>query len=273
MNSINPAANQGQSAENGGKGKNDAAGAALIAAGIPLLMQPPTMPMGMMLIAMGILALKQGGEDGQDAGQSGATAASSVASSGAVAGHPATAASPGLDSGMTGAFTTPEGQAAIAAIEQAGGSVSDSGVTFPDGSTAAWSSFSSASAMKAAGMDPTAAMAKVKEIEKKLGMDGATVSMAMNDGGGGGAAAGAPGAKMFANPFALSAGMKANIAAGKTVAFGSDPIGVSMDNIFAMIHRAYVRQSDGDNFIVDLSAPAKPEVASRMPASITSKGK
>src|SRR5882757_7557302 len=76
--SINPAANQGKQSQDSGSGANAAAGAALIAAGMALMANPPTQPAGAALIAMGMLALAQSGADSGAADQSAATAASSV---------------------------------------------------------------------------------------------------------------------------------------------------------------------------------------------------
>src|SRR5262245_57125614 len=81
-NTINQGSNVGQASQQGGAGANNAAGAALIAAGVPMLAQPPTAPMGAMLIALGMMALAQGGHDSGAAGQSANTGAASVYNNG-----------------------------------------------------------------------------------------------------------------------------------------------------------------------------------------------
>lgn len=270
--SINPGANVGQASQNGGAGSNNAAGAALIASAIPMLANPPTMPIGMMLLAMGLLALAQGGADSGAAGQSGNTAAQSYAGTGttgtgATGSSGTSALTPGADGGMAGAFASPAGQQAIAAITAAGGSVSDQGITMPDGSFKSWGAFSSASSMKANGMDPTEAMKVVGDVEKKLGVNGKATSIA-SDSSGGGSIRGPSGDDKFTpfNPFKLSADAKAKLIAGKTVNYKNDPIGVAMDDIFAMIHRAYTRKTAADTFIVENSAA--PGSAARDPASV-----
>ena len=67
--SINPGSNQGQQSQKGGAGSNAGAGAALMAAGAALMAMPPTMPAGAILMAMGLLAMQQSGEDNGAAGQ------------------------------------------------------------------------------------------------------------------------------------------------------------------------------------------------------------
>src|SRR5262245_48501504 len=49
---INPGAKQGENSQKGGAGTNAGVGAALMAAGAALMANPPTMPMGAMLMAM-----------------------------------------------------------------------------------------------------------------------------------------------------------------------------------------------------------------------------
>jgi hypothetical protein len=70
----------------------------------------------------------------------------------------------------------------------------------------------------------------------------------------------------FTNPFALSESDQAKMAAGATLMRGGDPIGVSMDNLFAMIHRAYDRKSGQEEF---LPTAGVAEVSVRAPASVS----
>lgn len=285
QNTINQGANTGQQAENGGSGANNAAGAALIAAGTPLLANPQTMPMGMALIAMGILALMQGGSDSGAAGQSGNSAATSAINNGS----PSSVTTDGgggptstTDNGLKAAFATPAGQAAQAALASVGASITAAGVTSPNGTTTPLSSFSSPSAMSAAGLDGKQAAAVLAGIEKKLGVDssGRVSGMATAEGAGGGGASNQFGKELdfkmpkFGNPFDLSAAEKAQMLAGKTVTLGGDPVGVAGDDLFAMIHRAYVRKTTTEEFINGIGVGGEaPSVSVRAPASVIRKHK
>lgn len=281
--SINPSANTGQQSQDSGAGANNAAGAALIAAGTPMLSNPQTMPMGMALIAMGILALMQGGEDSGAAAQSGNTAATTAdtSSTSSGTGSSTTGSDSTTDSGAKAAFSSAAGKKAVAAVEAAGGSLTAASLTMPDGTSVPLSSFSSASGMSAAGFDGAGAMAKVAAIEKSLGIGnaGSVSGMATAEGGGGASVANKFGdlpafqLPKFKSPFDLSAAQKAQLAAGKTISMGGDPIGVKGDDIFAMIHRAYQHQSAGDGFITNASASedSTPNVSIRAPASIVRK--
>lgn len=287
--SINPSANQGQQSQDSGAGANNAAGAALIAAGTPMLSNPQTMPMGMALIAMGILALMQGGHDSGAADQSGNTAAvsansgtssSSGGSSSTSSGGDSTTTS-ASDNGAKAAFNSAAGKKAVAAVAAAGGSLTPSSLTMPDGTSVPLSSFSSASGMNAAGFDGNGAMAQVASIEKSLGLKNGLAGasgLATGEGGGGASVSNKFGdlppfeLPKFKSPFDLSADQKAKIAAGKTITMGGDPIGVRGDDIFAMIHRAYEHQGSLDGFITNANSNQDtPSVSVRAPASIVRK--
>jgi hypothetical protein len=286
--SINPAANTGQQSQSDASGVNKAIGAALMAAGAAMMSQPPTVPMGVMLMAMGMLAMAQGGADDGAAAQSGVTGATSTSTTPlGVPSNPSgdsTAAPPGppalpTDNGMRAVLATDAGKAAVAAIQAAGGDVTPNGVTMPDGTQKSWAAFSSGGAMTAAGMDGAGAMKTVGQIEKDLGLDKPKVSgMALADGGGaGGSAPGDTDTTPFnlnnlKNPFALSADAKARLAAGKTVNAGGNPIGVSMDDIFAMISRVYDRKTKVNDFISDPYGRVDSDMQQmRMPSSLSSK--
>lgn len=262
--SINPSANQGMNAENGAAGTNNAAGAALIAAGMPMLAQPPTMPMGMMLIAMGALALAQGGADSGAAGQSQATYNSSLN------GAANTASNPALSQGSgSGAF-----QQANQALAGTGASMSAAGLTMPNGTVIPPDQIGTQAGMSAAGMSPD----QINQVQAKLdslrggGGSGSAngpkvASVGVSEGGGGGPASkGNTGTFSFGkfNPFNISSKIKKQMVDGKTVLFDGEPIGVRGQDIFDMIHAAYKKKRDRQNFI---EVTLEDEI-SRAPASI-----
>lgn len=259
--SINPAAAAGNASQSGGAGANNAAGAALISAGSALMSQPPTVPMGMALMAMGLMALMQGAHDSNAAGQSANTGSQSVAlgsgggnggsgnkfNDGTAPGGPASVS----DNGKSAVFKTPAAQSAIAAIQNAGGNVSGDGITLPNGQFKPWSAFSSESSMNAAGFDGKSLMKIAGDVEKKVESQGSFSSDPSGTSGGGASSptydAGTD--FKFKNPFALSPEAKAKLIEGKTVQINGTAIGVAGDNIFAIIHRAYQRKVMNDEFI------------------------
>lgn len=260
---INHASNVGKNSQDAGAAANNAAGAALIATGTSLL-PPPTTPTGAMLIGLGILALMQGAHDSNAADQSAATGSASVIKDGDKVQPYGTGNS---------AFQDPKLKQAMKTMNDLGYKVSEAGITKPDGTFIPASSLSSASSMKAAGIDANA----VKEVVKvntaladelsKYNAAGVAVSE-----GGGGAPANEfkPGDteefKSF-NPFALNADAKKKLMAGKTVSLDGDPIGVSGANIFEMVHEAYQKKRSGAQFIESEEATA------RVPASVPPKKK
>lgn len=286
---INQGANTGQQSQSNGSGINNAAGAALIAAGTPMLANPPTVPTGMALIAMGILALMQGGEDSGAAGQSGNTAALSAYGNSSNSGNGSSATTDSasqnaLDGGTKAAFSSAAGQQAVAAVAAAGGTLTPNGLTMPDGTSYPLSTFSSPASMSAAGFDAGSAMKVAANIEKSLVGNGSTAGstsgMAMSEGAGGASVASQFGKdntpfKMpkFNSPFDLSNDQKARMVAGKTVSMGGDPIGVRGDDLFAMIHRAYVRKAETNNFITTGGGDTSAGVLIRAPASMIKKGR
>lgn len=262
--SINPAANQGQQSQNGGAGANDAAGAALIAAGAALMANPPTQPAGAALIAMGMLALAQGAADSNAANQSGQTAAASV--NGTTT--PTTPTNPALGTG-TSAFQSPAAATGTAALTSAGYSVTPTGLVNPDGSLTPNSAFNSPGGMAAAGMSPATIKAVQDALANVQGSGPKISNVAVSEGGGGGSGSGAGndfsilGRK---SAFQMTDAMKKQMVAGKTVLFDGDPIGVRGQNIFDMIHTAYQRKSDRHDFLDGGGLAAAP--ALRSPASL-----
>ena len=282
--SINPSANIGQASQNNGAGVNNAAGAALIAAGVPLLAQPPTAPMGAMLIAMGMMALAQGGADSNAAGQSGNTAAASVNGVGGAATNPAT--QPGFGSGTAG-FNSPAANTGQQALTNAGYTLNGDGLTAPDGTTTPLSSVGTSGGMAHAGLSAS----NIADVNKLLAdvnakaaadMKGAVSSVGVAEGGGSGPAnaAGPDSNFKFNNPFKLADATKKQMIAGKTVLFDGDPIGVRGADIFEMIHSAYQTKRARNDFLENengvMPATPTPTLAakptlSRAPASVFKK--
>lgn len=266
--SINPAANQGQQSQNGGAGANAAAGAALIAAGMALMSNPPTVPAGAALVAMGILALAQSAHDSNAAGQSGATAASSVNGVGA---NPA---NPTLGAGTPG-FVDPNVAAGKNALGQAGYTVNGDGLQTPSGSVIPNSAFNSAGGMAKAGMDAST----IKEVQNALATVNGDASrakvsgVAVGEGGGGvsndhsgdGGGGGGGGSSTYVNPFQMNSDLKKQMVAGKTVLFDGDPIGVRGQDIFEMIHTCYEKKRSRNDFLDESGG-----VGARQPASVPS---
>lgn len=265
QNTINQGSNQGQQSQSGGSGANAAAGAALMAAGAMLMSQPPTVPPGAMLMAMGILAMMQSGHDGDAAGQSGNTGAASIQ------GNPTATPNPDAAKGSSG-LTDSKIKSGIAALEAQGYKMSKDGtLTTPSGQTLPPSTFNSPSSMAAAGIDK-----KTIDDAQKLIADSQagykTASIGVNTGGGGGGQAVSEGegtgeahgtGGMAANPFNLNADAKARLMAGKTVLFDGEPIGVRGSNIFEMVHTCYQNKRKGNHFI-----ETENDVSVRAPASL-----
>lgn len=272
QNTINQGSNTGKASQEGGAGANAAAGAALIAAGVPMLAQPPTAPMGAMLIALGMMALAQSGHDSGAAGQSGNTGAASVYNQG----DAKTQANQAEAEKGGSTFMTPEAKKAAAQIAEMGYKVDKTGIKLPDGSKISASSLSSPGAMAAAGIDPSV-IAKLDEINKEMAQKYNVSSMpvAAGGGGGGGASAGAEdvgggsgsGAEGVPgrNAWSMDANAQKGLIAGKTVSLDGEPIGVAGANIFDMIHTAYQKKRSGDQFM------EVEEAMVRMPASIPRK--
>jgi hypothetical protein len=261
---INKNSGVGQASQQAGSGANNSAGAALIAAGIPLLATPPTMPIGAMLIAMGAMAMAQGGHDAGAAGQSGNTGAASTHNN-----NTPTQASTSQEAEKgKSAFDTPEIKKAVADIEKLGYKVDEKGVKLPDGTLIPTSAFASKEGMLAAGIDP-AVLSKLDQVNKDVSSEYKVSSMATSSGGGGGAPSDVEsgssnsGGMAMGGPFDMSDDARRRLAAGRTVNLDGEPIGVAGANIFEMIHTAYQKKRTGAQFL-EVEEPMV-----RMPASVT----
>ena len=259
---INPAANQGQQSQNGGSGANNAAGSGLMGSGAGMMANPMTIPIGIALMAMGMLAMAQGSHDSGAANQSGMTAMASNMNGGGATTTAPTFTAPAT--GMAGIIASPASKMAVDAITNDGGMVTPTGITMPDGSSKPWSSFSSAGALQAAGFDSKALMAKVAEVEKNIDMSAAKGTGLREGEGAGGGAASPPAAsnEPLENRMPASivdyAKERAGMVAGKTVEAGGEPIGARGDNLFEIIHRAYDRKRDGNQFLLEESRVRDP---------------
>lgn len=276
--SINPAALMGQASQKKAKDANDSAGQALMAAGAAMMAMPPTMPIGIALMAMGMLAKKQGEEDNNAANMSGMTAAATQLSG--AGGTNGSSTTPVVDAKGKSSIQDPKIKEAVKKMEAAGYKVTEEGLHNPDGSLTPASAFNSPSSMAAAGFDP----ATIRETQKVLGVINEELSkakfgsMAMAEGGGssgsssygsGGSNSDSDSFKAF-NPFGLGTDQKKALIAGKTVLLDGEPIGVKGNNIFEMMHFAYEKRRNGRQFIeTENLNRAGPSL--RMPASEKSK--
>ncbi|MGE3681601.1 MAG: hypothetical protein AB7G93_07715 [Bdellovibrionales bacterium] len=265
--SINPSASKGKKSQKSGAGANAAVGEALKAAGQALMSNPPTVPMGIVLMMMGMLAMAQSGHDSDAADESAATYNASVIGSGLSPNETTATAAKDAASGKSG-FETQEAEAKL---KEAGFTFDGKNFTGPDGKVIPATAFNSASGLAAAGLDPGAYSEAQKisaEALKKAGYDGAPsvsgVGVASGGGGGGGASElggesseGSLAIASFKNPFSLSEGQRKQIVAGKTVLFDGEPIGARGQNIFDMVHMAYGRKVDGGHFILHEAPPVR----------------
>lgn len=260
---INLGANQGQQSQNSGSGSNAGAGAALMAAGAAMMANPATMPAGAALMAMGALAMMQSGHDSGAAGSSGKTASASNTNTTTSKTNP-------VDATGSSAFVDAKLKEAQSTLASNGYKITEQGLTKPDGSFTPSSAFNSASSMSAAGI-PQAAIDKAQQIlseYNKNGLNAATVaSMQVGSPGGGMTEGDSHGSSETGfgkhNPFDVNAAQKAALVAGKTVMYAGEPIGVSGQNIFQMIHSCYQRKREGKHFI-----ESEMDVSARSPASV-----
>ncbi len=261
--SINPGAKEGKDSQKGGSGANAAIGAALMAAGAAMMASPPTIPPGVALMAMGMLAMMQSKEDSGAANESAATGMASNVNDGKLG----TPTDPTGSSAFADAKIK-EGQAKLA---EAGYKMTSKGLTAPDGTFTPAKAFDSPSSMAASGMSPSSIAAVQAALADAQGgaMNGARVSsVGVNSGGGGGLTEGDSNGSSASdsgnsNPFGLGADQKRSMVAGKTVMFDGEPIGVRGQNIFDMVHTAYQKKRDGKHFI-----EGEVDVSTRMPASV-----
>jgi len=276
--SINPAASQGKSSQDMGKMINMATSAAMMAACLE-----PCPKCQYALCAIGALAALQALAQGEAAGQSGSVKAATdytgQSTDNGTNNGPGGSSNPINAVDPTGTVEFKEG---MKKLKEAGYSVTKEGVTFPDGSVKPASAFSSPGGMAAAGMSPSAIQEAQKilaAVEKDAAKYGAgSVASVPVEGGGGGGSEGNSGANKdgdsdsrygsYKNPFAVGADQKRKMVAGKTVLFAGEPIGVSGQNIFDMIHDKYQRMRQSNYFIEDdAPSPNKPALPVRAPAS------
>ncbi len=259
-NTINQGSKVGQSSQGSGAAANAAAAAALMTACLapcPKCMIP--------LCVMSMLAAQQAGHDKGAQGQSALSDDSSIDSK-----APET---PNYDQGAAD-YADGTLKAVKDKLKEKGVTVTGAGVTMPDGSFTPMSAFNSPSSMLAAGVDPS----MVSEAKKVLGeveaaaakgkpkMDMSTAS------GGGGAPAPYPTEEVSndvevqaaTNPFDLTGDQAKKLLANKTVMLDGEPIGVAGNNIFGMIHEAYQKKSNGNQFLDGAQVPRV-----RRPASTT----
>lgn len=281
--SINPAALEGQQAQGAASGANAQVGNALMTTGARLMAHKETRPRGAVLMAMGVLAMMQSAHDSGAAGASGLTSDFSNTGGGGIGTNPAS----NSGNGGTGGFANDKVKEGIAALKEAGYKMNEKGLTNPDGSFVPANAFDSPSAMAAAGIDAGAISESQRTLEAALagahgasgGSDSAKVSSvdlnidAAGGGGGGdnayqGDAGGEEGLTGLPNPFALNSEKKAALVAGKTVNFDGEPIGVSGQNIFYMVHSRYQKKRARNNFI-----ETEHIVINRMPASAKPRSK
>lgn len=235
---INQGAATGQGSQAGGAALNSAISGALIRACLAPCSRRCIMP----LCAMGSLAMMQAIHDAKAAGQSGAAFD--------VSGF-------GKASNGTGEFDQSDLDLANAKLKEAGYTVTETGVKFPDGTTYGSNDLTSPAAMDSAGLDAKTS-AEVQSIVNgiladatkdanspkvsSVGVNGAggsagshrEVSISDNYGSGG---------------YSLKAADQKKLIAGKTVMLDGEPIGVRGNNIFDMVHQAYQKRRQGNQFI------------------------
>jgi hypothetical protein len=243
---INESALQGMEAQKAAAMKNMMTGAALMATGMAGCHGTTTW--GCPLIPMAALAFMQGGHDADMAGLSDDSYQASQQND---------TTDTDVGDGTSTQSTTPDSISQT--VQDNLNKAASKGykvdpvtgvVTNPDGSTTPASAFSSPAAMAAAGMSPEAIAAAQKVLDETGagagGMSASVGSMGVETGGAiGGSSGGSSGdsggnslANYF-NAFKKSKAEKDRMIAGKSLTYGSDPIGVKADNIFMMVHRRY----------------------------------
>ncbi len=261
--SINPGAVQGMASQVMGAGVNATMGA---------MFMEQCSSQNRLACVMGALTIGQAGITAMAAGQSGATA---EASKFGPTNLPKISGDPFNPASVTGPNADVV-RAGFETLKAEGIKASSNGVTMPDGTFLPPSTFSSPAKMAAAGFsaksiqDTQNIIAAVNASTKDVAAGkSAKVS------GGGLALDGAGGAqdssdnnkaelsgRHFINPFALKPEQKNQMVVGKTVLFDGEPIGVRGLNIFEMVHVAYKKKRENNNFIENTNA-----VPVRAPAS------
>lgn len=177
---------------------------------------------------------------------------------------------------------TPEQLADVNKLDSLGYHLNKNGtITDPSGKVLSSSDFTSPSAMESAGI-PASAIASTQSLISKVNKAAAeqaqaaladnaphVVSMGVDGSGGGRSPSSVDSAdssssldaylKRLRNPFGLSGDQKQQLLAGKSVSHGDDVIGVSVDDIFKMVHRRYQEKRASDQF-------NEPALAGAMPA-------
>lgn len=242
--SINPGAQVGQNSQSSGAGLNAAVGAALIGACLapcPKCMMP--------LCAMGAMALMQAGHDAGAAGQSAASFDASKYGANPTVSDP---------NGI-GGFDKDKLALATAKLGEAGYTVSENGVKYPDGSTYGSTDLISPAAMESAGLGAGSA-AEAQSLVDGIVADATkdansprVSGVGINGGGGGSGGSGGDGggssSAYGSGTYAMNADDQKKLIAGKTVMFDGEPIGVRGNNIFEMVHQAYQKKRQGNQFI------------------------
>ena len=262
MPGINEAAMAAAAAQKAAAMQNMIAGTALMAAGIAGCQGTQTW--GCPLIPMAALAFMQAGHDSNMAGLSDQTYDASKQSptlSGGGGTNPDTPTTP-TDTGFTKKVKEGLDQAADlgVTVDPASGTVKTPEGTFPA------SAFSSPAAMADAGISP-ASIAAANKALADAGAGGASVGSmgfetAGGSGGSGGYGGGGSGSALddyFSNLNKGKKGDKDRMIAGKSLNYGSDPIGVKQDNIFMMVHRRYQGKRKVNSYFLErMPASTKP---------------
>lgn len=268
--------NINQNAETGEKSQKSGSATNMMAAAMLMAACMATQPPNMALCAMGALAAMQGAHDAGAAKKSNDTYKQSLYNDGN-----ATTGSGPSASDDTGAAGFPADVAkGLDKMKADGYSVSEAGITFPDGSFKPASAFSSPAAMAAAGLNPEDGQ-KAAEILKGLNTgtedpNAIRISSIATDGGPGGGGGGNRANSddsngfSFSNPWALSKAARQKMVEGKSVNVAGEPIGVKGDHLFEMVHRAYGKRRETANFIENEYGVAS--ASTRAPAS-AAKGK
>lgn len=248
--SQNAAALNSQANNNSAGNTANQIGSQLLASGMSKLPSccgatPPTCcPMAIMEIIMGLMGLAQGGANKGAAANHGVNASQNAASSNPYA----------LTNNKDGADTA----SAFAAIEAA----KKNGVkydpktgkfTLPNGKVMGPGDIGSKDAAMAAGVsagDFDKAMSKIADMEKKAGKDSSNLASgdAGVEGGGGGGSMMPPSPDAVDEAIARAAREPTSVA-GMAKNFNGDMIGVSGDNIFAMMARRYKQMDSKDSFL------------------------
>lgn len=172
--------------------------------------------------------------------------------------QPPTPTAPTMDQGQA-AFNTPAMQQAANAIQAAGGVVTTSGVTMPDGTQQSWSSLAGGGS---GGSGAVAAGGANPRLDGTTGGSGNPNSLpkigAQAEGAGGAEGGNGSNSDFHYEPYKsrFAGAQKVNQeVAGKVMNLEGTPIGVKGDDIFEMIHRAYDRRRQVNQFDETVNFP------------------